>query len=68
MQKLCKFEALHRLEIQCYCHKDSPYKRQFIEEIFASILEKFCFKIPRIFNPDIKMLLAFLQKILSMLP
>ena len=24
MQKLCKFKALYRPEIQCNCHKDSP--------------------------------------------
>ena len=35
MQKLCEFEALYRLEIQCKCHKGSPQKEQFLKTLVS---------------------------------
>ena len=38
MQKLCKFKALYRTEIQCNCHKDTVYNKDVLE--YAQIAPK----------------------------
>ena len=63
MQKICKFEALYRSEIQCIlvcnCHKYSPQKVSFVEDTCFTrnickyrFKKKICLKITKILDVE----------------